>query len=391
MGRVLLDCSELAGNPVGTGIQRVVRGLLREWPAGEMEVVRFVAGVGLCAVPREAVEVLAGEAAVGEEAGRLAARVAGLCGAAAVVEVDGAAVVIPEVFYDPVRCAFYEGLLARGAAGLGMLAFDFLPWTDPGRFRVATVAPLMPYLRLIGRADAVAFISARTRGQFVERVMRSRGRVGRAGPVLTPGADGLGADGLGVARQAWSPARRGFVCLGTIEARKNQAAVVEAFIGLWEAGHEVGLTLCGGVLDGADTSWMGRARGYAGFRWVSGASDAEVAGLLGGARATIYASEAEGYGLPPVESLQAGVPVIVHAAVPSVAGLPPLGLVRLEEASPGGIAGAIGAAVLAMLDDGVAARLWAEAAEVRLPGWGEFAAGVAAWAGGIRALGRVGG
>jgi glycosyltransferase involved in cell wall biosynthesis len=70
----------------------------------------------------------------------------------------------------------------------------------------------------------------------------------------------------------------------------------------------------------------------------------------------------EGFGIPPVESLKAGVPVITLPQVPSVAILPPLGQIRLADTS----AEAVANVVLALEDDRLAGWLWAEAATLDL-------------------------
>ena len=97
-------------------------------------------------------------------------------------------VFIPEVFYDHARCRFYE---ERQPA---MLAYDFLPWLRPDLVAVRSVAPLMPYLRLIRAVSNVAYISEHTRRDYETRVARRPA----AGPVLP-----LGADGLAIERQTW--------------------------------------------------------------------------------------------------------------------------------------------------------------------------------------------
>ena len=96
---------------------------------------------------------------------------------------------------------------------------------------------------------------------------------------------------------------------------------------------------------------------------------------LSRARALVSASLAEGFGLPPLEALAAGIPVIVPEDMPSVRLLVPLGQIRLGRVD----AGTIAEAVRAMLDDEVAARLWAEAAGLAVPGWEDFARALAAW------------
>jgi glycosyltransferase involved in cell wall biosynthesis len=97
--------------------------------------------------------------------------------------------------------------------------------------------------------------------------------------------------------------------------------------------------------------------------------------LLRGARAVIMPSEAEGFGLPPYEALQAGIPSIASLHLPSIAAMP-RGVLLLDRMDPVSIA----AAVEALLDDATAARLWDDAATVRLPTWADFGRALAEWA-----------
>ena len=75
----------------------------------------------------------------------------------------------------------------------------------------------MPYLRAMRGVADLAFISAQTRAECAARILRR--------PPQRPGIP-MGADGLGLARQAFDPARADFVMLGSIEPRKNPAPVM---------------------------------------------------------------------------------------------------------------------------------------------------------------------
>jgi glycosyltransferase involved in cell wall biosynthesis len=269
-------------------------------------------------------------------------------------------VFIPEVFYDHARCRFYEG---RAPA---MLAYDFLPFLRPDVFASTSSVKLMPYLRLLSKVPQVAFISEHTRREYEVRIARRPA----PGPVLP-----LGADGLAVDRQVWHTGRTGYVCVGSLDTRKNQHSIVEAFTRLWEGGHTIPLTLIGRAFAGHNFEWLNAARRFPQFQWLEQATDADVAERMGRARATIYVSEAEGYGLPPVESLAVGVPVIVSASCPSVAMLEPPGMRRLHRVTPQAIA----AAVLTLEDDAVAAALWREAKMLKFGTWRDFAWMAAAW------------
>ena len=111
------------------------------------------------------------------------------------------------------------------------------------------------------------------------------------------------------------------------------------------------------------------------FRHRQNLPDAGVRDALRGARAMLFPSEGEGFGLPAMEGLHAGLPVVVSAGLPCIEGLPALGQVRLDRVDEEAVA----AAVLRLLDDAEAARLWAAAATLALPTWRDFAHAAAAW------------
>jgi len=363
MTTLVIDCTELYQNPVRTGIQRVVRELLRHWPYGRIRarVARFDPAKGLLPLPEQAIRILTDEA-------RGAAAMSRDALVNALQQVNekpeplppDPRIFIPEVFYDHARCRFYAG---RQPA---MLAYDFLPCLRPGLFGSSSVAGLMPYLRLLSTVPHVAYISEHTRREYETRIARRPA----AGPVLP-----LGADGLQIERQVWHNGRAGYVSLGSLDTRKKQHLIAEAFIRLWEGGHNPPLTLIGRAFEGHKIGWLNEARRFPQFRWLDGATDADVANALRGTRATIYVSEAEGFGLPPVESVAAGVPVIAAVSCPSVAMLQSAGALLLDPVTPDGIA----AAVLALEDDATAAALWQGAVGVRLGTWRDFARATAEW------------
>lgn len=368
---VHLDISQLALDPRRSGIQRAERELIRHWPGpAPLQPCRYDPGARtMVDLPRSVLSLLCEDARPGgveAELRRLEPhlRPRGLSSPRLLLNA--------ELFLDPARALYYRDL-PPGCRPF-WLVYDFLPWLHPDWFAPGSAARLMPYLQALRHIPDVAYISARTRDDHRDRILRRAvdEAGGGDGPVIP-----MGADGLGLERQAFDPGRRTFVMLGTIEPRKNAAAVMRAFQALWGEGVAAELVMIGTVAPDAaeECALLAELGGAPRFRLMQHASDAEVRAALRTARAMVFPSEGEGFGIPPMEALHAGVPVIVSSGLPALAGQPAAGQIRLDTVEPGSVA----AAVRTMLDDAEAARLWTEAAGLHVPGWADFANATARW------------
>jgi glycosyltransferase involved in cell wall biosynthesis len=166
----------------------------------------------------------------------------------------------------------------------------------------------------VRRAQALVCISDATRRDLVERVPSSAPRT-----VVIP----LAAAALfGACRKAGMQMPRPYVlAAGTLEPRKNLERLLDAWAQLAPAlrdAHE--LVLVGPAGWEAD-SILGRARG-AGVRITGYVPDEELAALYGGCELFCYPSLYEGFGLPVLEAMRAGAPVITSnvSSLPEVAG-----------------------------------------------------------------------
>ena len=102
--------------------------------------------------------------------------------------------------------------------------------------------------------------------------------------------------------------------VGTLEPRKNIARLVDAFVSVRSSVPDVALVVVG------PTGWGEAApRDVARLdvHFTGGVSDAVLAGLYRRARAFAYVPLTEGYGLPPLEAMRAGLPAVVSREVPS--------------------------------------------------------------------------
>lgn len=381
---MLVDVSELTASPNRTGIQRVVRAVLRYWPANHpVQPCRFDASRNaLVPLPPKAVALLteanSSDRALPADVLKVQLNKALAGRSPEPIDMRGPVrIFVPELFFDSARATFYRHLLARDPDAAAFLVYDFIPWLQPDLLQVDRTHRLMPYLSVLLAARRLAFISRATQAAFAHRIRRQ----GQSeGAVLPLGADALLTDGI-LQRQDFHEGRRLFVALGSIDGRKNQDLMALAFARLRASGVPVRLAIVGGVFENRraqNQAAVVKAIAAAdpdGIRHVSGASDAEVAALFAEARATIYLSDAEGYGLPPVEGLAAGIPAIVGGEVPSVTELPPRGWARLPTLS----VEALVQVVERLADDQQASALWAEAATLDLPSWRGFGAAVAAW------------
>lgn len=117
------------------------------------------------------------------------------------------------------------------------------------------------------------------------------------------------------------PARY-FLYLGTIEPRKNLEALLAAYRALPLATRSAYPLLLAGGRGWLDAPIFEALARTPGARWLGRVPEADLPALLGGAAAFVYPSLYEGFGLPVLEAMAAGAPVITSnvSSLPEVAG-----------------------------------------------------------------------
>ena len=180
-----------------------------------------------------------------------------------------------------------------------------------------------------------------------------------------------------LASRSTVPLELTFSILGTIEPRKRHRVVIEAFEHLWSAGHDFRLVILGAE-GWEQPELIERIRKLAlttRVEWIERPSDNDVAATLARSWAVIFTPYAEGYGLPPLEALAAGCPVIVASDLPALEEIPQAGQIRLDQVNPDTVAGAV--ETLAQIDRNDSLR--SAIGGLALPTWREFASDVEEW------------
>jgi glycosyltransferase involved in cell wall biosynthesis len=157
-----------------------------------------------------------------------------------------------------------------------------------------------PQRMLLNRADAVVTVSHTTKDLIREHNLTTR-------PVsIVPNAADM-LDGVHeVPERRSGPVSRSLVYMGSFMGYKNVDTLVHAMARL----PEYELHLMSRVTD-AERARLTALEPSAGLVFHNGASDEEYAGELSRATALVTASLDEGFGIPLVESMSLGIPVVV--------------------------------------------------------------------------------
>lgn len=222
----------------------------------------------------------------------------------------GDIILVPDLIWDN-RASFFRAKLPPGVKKIGIL-HDVIPLVREGQSSI-DAALCGHEVRALAHFDGVICISGSVRDDLLEcwRKMRIRPVPTRviSWPLPFSGERPV-ARGEGIKPKLLYVAR--------LQKRKNHLALLEACRMLWDKGHSFSLQLIGCKsypLDTARVLREIRSLKKAGYdlSWRLHVSEVELINAYREASFTVYPSRAEGFGLPILESLWHGKPVLCCA------------------------------------------------------------------------------
>jgi glycosyltransferase involved in cell wall biosynthesis len=190
---------------------------------------------------------------------------------------------------DVLHCPTYRGPL-HATVPLVVTVHDLAVFRHPGAFnRWTRIYSPRVVPRVLAAASRVIAVSDFTKRELVEVLQLAPEKIR-----VVPNAvdDEFTHDG---------PAAEGdyVLAVGTLEPRKNLSRLVEAV-----ERSDVELRIVGA------RGWGDVQVGGNGVRWLGEVTDAELAQLYRGARCVAYPSLYEGFGIPVLEAMACGTPVV---------------------------------------------------------------------------------
>ncbi|HCJ51104.1 MAG TPA: glycosyl transferase family 1, partial [Gallionella sp.] len=313
--QLLVDVSELVHHDARSGIQRVVRSILKEWlhhpPDGyRVEPVYATVDQGYRYARRFTQSFL------GCPDERLQDEPIDYAPSDAFFGLD----LQPQVV--PAQRAFYQTLRRQGVQ-VKFAVYDLLCVLMPQYFPPGSAEGFARWLEVVAESDGAICISKAVANELTEWVKNNGPTRQRPFKIdwFHLGADvvnavpnqGLPLDAVAVLDHL--NGRKSFLMVGTLEPRKGHVQVLDAFEQLWQTGIDLNLVIVG------KQGWMvealvDRLRAHPELNkrlyWLEGISDEYLEKIYAASTCLIAASYGEGFGLPLIEAAQHKLPIIAR-------------------------------------------------------------------------------
>jgi len=313
--QLLVDISELVQRDARTGIQRVVRSVLKEWlnnPPNNYRVEPVYATVS--------------------EPYRYARKFTARFTATPIDMLNDELIEFApgDVFFaldlqpqaQTSKAFYYQNLRQQGVI-VKFMVYDLLCVLQPQHFPPGTAERFTNWLEVMGESDGAICISQSVADELHEWMTTRTWKGLRS---LQIHANPLGADLNGSVPTCGLPEnaddvlqtikqRPSFLMVGTLEPRKGHTQVLDAFECLWQSGTDANLVIVG------KQGWMvdslvERLRPHQELDkrifWLEGISDEYLEKIYAASTCLIAASYGEGFGLPLIEAAQHRLPIIAR-------------------------------------------------------------------------------
>jgi glycosyltransferase involved in cell wall biosynthesis len=369
-GAVLVDVDHTARAPYSTGIQRVVRHLVREWSTRDTTLVAWTRDrSALRRLSTDEVTFLAGESMAVPD-------LPPWRGDTAVVPIGGV-FVLPELDIETRSIRRIAAMARFSSTRTSVVGYDLVPIGSGETSDGGMPAAFALNLAAVRWMDSVAAISYSAAAEY-EGWRTSLRAIGVPGPVVT--AVPLGSDVPAASEADAADARLllgvedlpMLLCVGSHEPRKNHDAVLAAAESLWRSGERFSLAFVGGNAwksEGFQNSVAELRAAGRPITTVRALPDSLLWGAYLASQGVLFPSLHEGFGLPVVEALACGVPVLTSnfgAMAEAAAGG---GAVLVDPRSDSAIA----EGMRSLLDPAIHARLAREAATRAPRSWSSYA------------------
>lgn len=312
---LFIDVSELAKHDAGTGIQRVTRRILTELLSSTNSNFNVVP---VYAEPGEGYKLMD---SVLDTVNQLTLTPTANCVSYRRGDIFlGLDLIHPSVALGNAK--FYDAMRNYGVS-VYFVIYDLIPIDYPQFTNIGVAEGHNDWLSVVLNNDGVFCISRSVMDRVQEYINSSGVRVS---PSFRLDYFPLGADFIEQEFRSWSQVHGdivvprsdtslSFLMVGTIEPRKGHVQVLDAFEQLWEQGFTASLSIVG------RQGWMvegfvERLRNHPEWNkrlfWLDGISDDHLERVYAASTCLIYASYAEGFGLPLIEAAQHKLPIIAR-------------------------------------------------------------------------------
>ena len=318
--QLLVDISVLVEQDAKTGIQRVVRNILREWllnpPEGFLVepiyatsdkpyryarqfTKRFLNQVAADKVTDDVVEFSNGDHFVGLD------------------------LLYPHLALK--HEGFYQKMRNHGVK-VRFIVYDLLPILLPQHVVKGAPRAHSQWLRLVAQTDGAICISQSVANELKDWLLRESINTPKSFEInwFHLGADperdssnhaqDLETGQADVLQQIVS--KPSFLSVGTLEPRKGHAQVLDAFEQLWSRGVDINLVFVGKQgwkVEELISRLQDHSEKGIHLFWFDGVNDLYLNKIYQSCSCLIAASEGEGFGLPLIEAAHHGIPIIARA------------------------------------------------------------------------------